>query len=310
MADGAGKTVIDGDRAASDTSNHDALPTSDPPPTDTTDVSKGQIQAEINSVQNESSAGKLRDKDRWKAGPINKRRRRLYASDNSSSDPDSEEEFPISEEDHKIIAKYWSTVSLYKTYALRLGRDKEKAKRSGKAPTMVRGVIDYVQTLEDRIQKLEAAETDRLERVKSSHAAVEANDTDTNAKNEWGGLVQEVKFFHAKGEFGPDGQWNDNNLKKGSYQCKLDPNHLIRVLYDWADDVEPQSISGGSPEPDSIDIIAFGIMSKPVATFFSKRLGLGGDLSHPVRFGKPFRPLIRNLQPLREQLAKLEEKFR
>lgn len=222
----------------------------------------------------------------------------------SESDAESSDSSEEGSEFEQRVSKL-RTSRIHKAYAMRLENQKSKRKDEDRAPAMVRGIMDYMKMLEDRIQSLEATGTAK---------AVEKEGTDqqkeTDEQGELGSLVHEVKFFHTKGEFAADGNWHDNTLKKGSYQSKLDPNHLIRVLYDWMDDSNPQNRNKETPEPEDIDVLSFGIMSQPVAAFFSKRLAIDMEeaAGHPVRFGKPFRPLIRNFQAVRDHLAKLERK--
>ncbi|SPO05931.1 uncharacterized protein DNG_08620 [Cephalotrichum gorgonifer] len=171
---------------------------------------------------------------------------------------------------------------------------------------MVRGLVDYIQTLENRIQKLESATSKVEDKMEDK-----MEDRMEDKKDEWGVLVPEAKFFHADGELDGHGNFRDNSHKKGSYQCPHDTNSLIRALYKWTGDERPRYNPPQQPsDPEHIDILMFCILSKPVSSFFRDRLGLG-DRSSPlyVEIGKPFRPLIRNLQQLRDHLAKLEAKY-
>lgn len=133
----------------------------------------------------------------------------------------------------------------------------------------------------------------------------------TDPVNERREIVAEIKLFHLDGEFDSYGGWHDNRHKKGSYQCILGTNSLIRALYSWTGGAPPSRIHQEPLDPEHTDILVFGMMSKPVASFFRDRLGIGNDNTSPsMQIGKPFRPLIRNLQPVKDQLAKLEEKYR
>ncbi|KAH7303069.1 hypothetical protein B0I35DRAFT_447306 [Stachybotrys elegans] len=237
-------------------------------------------------------------------------------TDSGASSEDDLKETPHYREFMIEESAHLNTNILYQAYITRLEKNRavpahgEQEKKSSKAPTMVRGVIDYVRTLEERIQKLEAAEMERLRKGKRTDDDEINVFNEPNPTNEWGDLLLEVKFFHAEGEFNNDGGWQDNLHRKGSYQCNLDPKSLIRVLYNWAEGAESKRLNNGQrPDPDDIDILALGIMSEPIAGFFKNRLGLEADKSNLVRIGKPFRPLIRNLKPLKEHLAKLEMDF-
>jgi len=94
--------------------------------------------------------------------------------------------------------------------------------------------------------------------------------------------------------------------------CDEDPKHLIRALYTRVkDDAVSAHVKSGSvePRPDDVDLLSFGILSEPVAAFFEKLLDLQLENGSLVRFGKPFRPLIRHYHDLRQQLGKLEQRF-
>jgi hypothetical protein len=194
------------------------------------------------------------------------------------------------------------TSKLHEAYLMRLEAQKGKRKDSERAPNMIRGIIDYMKMLEDRIQALEP------EAKQQEGGVVQTNDASVN---EFGDIVHEIKFYYAKDEFTPEGVWKDNTLKKNSYQSRLDPNHLMRVLYNRAGGDAGQLLDGEHPDPLDINVLAFGVMSQPLSTFFSKKLGIEVEESplHPLRFGKPFRPLLRHMQPLRDHLAKLEARY-
>ncbi|EDN94389.1 hypothetical protein SS1G_10262 [Sclerotinia sclerotiorum 1980 UF-70] len=70
---------------------------------------------------------------------------------------------------------------------------------------------------------------------------------------------------------------------------------------------EPSKQADSTPPNDNdIDILTFGVSSEAIALFFQKQLGISAEDDHLIRFGKPFRPLIRNLGPVREQLKRLK----
>jgi len=193
------------------------------------------------------------------------------------------------------------------------GQRRKKVKGSA----MIRSVLDYTRMLEDRIGKLETAESARLAREKqgtSEDTVVEAQAAVAGGEKQAGkgdDLLLEAKFYSAEGEFSPDGEWKDNASKKGSYQCNTEPNYLIRVLHTWQGGIPSLTPIGDTPDPDEIEMLGLGIMSEPIAAFFAARLNLtaAGPLGRLIRMGKPFLPLVRNLEPLRAQLAKLEERY-
>lgn len=245
---------------------------------------------------------------------------------NNDADEESEEDGESGDDRYgefaKLRASRINTDTLYKMYLRRL-KHQQRSERSGrqtkenKAPKMVRGIVDYVRTLEDRIQKLESSKVKRVQKQKEKERQQTDEETGVERSapsdpvNERREVVAEIKLFHVDGEFDSYGNWKNNRHEEGSYQCLLDTNSLIRALYSWTEGVPPPRIHQEPLDPEHADILVFGIMSKPVASFFRDRLGLGDKTtSLSVRIGKPFRPLIRNLQPVRDQLAKLEEKYR
>lgn len=193
-------------------------------------------------------------------------------------------------------------------------------------PGMVRDVIDYVRTLEDRIQRLEAAkdndsgndksETDKTEtkkiepdKVETGEGKPEEEGDKKEESDDPKSIIEDVKFFHTAGEFDSNGSWKDNSKAKGSYQCNTDPLHRMRVLCDWIPGSRPPT-DMESPDPDGVDVLAFGIVSAPINAFFRFFLRINIGSTKSLQFEKPFRPLIHNVQKLRDQLAKLEERER
>ncbi|GAB1312064.1 hypothetical protein MFIFM68171_02274 [Madurella fahalii] len=184
-----------------------------------------------------------------------------------------------------------------------------------KGATMVSGIIDYTKMLEDRIKKLEEAVAERTkhqllqQKTGAGTAAADTKPEEVVSAEKHTELIMEAKFFSSEGEFNPDGEWKENVDKTGSYQCSTDPKYIIRVLYAWANGITPRDLHGNAPLPHEIDILGFGILSEPIAAFFSSRLNFAVGNSHLIRMGAPFVPLIRNLEPVRAQLTKLEGRY-
>lgn len=265
-------------------------------------------------------------------------------SDSSSdSDPDFRKPRNIPDEIWRGFqiqrATDMGTAALYEAYLARLGRE-SRMKKEGhgygqhgeptgrgegdkkvpksekvKGATMVRGIIDYTKMLEERIKKLEEAVAESKEQqllqqeTGAGTAAVNTKPEEVVSAEEHTELRMEVKFFSSEGEFDPDGQWKENVKKTGSYQCNTDPKYIMRVLYTWVNGITPRDLHGNAPPPHEIDILGFGILSEPIAAFFSSRLNFSVGKSHLIRVGAPFLPLIRNLEPLRAQLTKLEGRY-
>lgn len=215
--------------------------------------------------------------------------------------------------------------TLYESYRLKLRR-KAAASPDTKRNTgseLVKSFIDYVRVLEERVDNLEAGI--RVGKDKTGASEGKDEKKEKNDKKEDEAVVEkeekpllklDAAFFHAAKEFTPTGQYRFENLhESGYYTSNVDPERLVRVLYEW-DDVfaqkarpSPTPSAGFVPEPDSIQLIAIGITSEPIAKFFREQLGFMIDGTHLLRFSRPFRPLIRNWQTLKNQLAKLENMF-
>lgn len=222
-------------------------------------------------------------------------------------DSDHDSHSSVSSDGGLQKASFLSTAALYEAYTTKLRRYDEDMDEDTpeKAPEMIRGVVDYVRTLEERITKLEEVDTKDPE-PKSTTRAKHGHE-----RSDPGPLLLTVKFFHAGGELSSSGGWVNNTRRKGSYQCDSDPNYFIRVLYRWNPGALPETRKDKeNPKPDDIDILAFGVVSEPITEFLNHCLRIQTDVTNVVRIGKPFRPLIRSYDRLRDQLDKLKVTFR
>lgn len=95
-----------------------------------------------------------------------------------------------------------------------------------------------------------------------------------------------------------------------TYTCQSEHPYLIRVLYDSTlSQQDPGLSTGARPNADAVELIGFTVTSRPIAEFFDDRLGLDAGSSYILKFGRPFRSVIRNMQLLRDQLSSLTEKY-
>lgn len=180
-------------------------------------------------------------------------------------------------------------------------------------PKTIAGAISCVLNMENRLTRLEVLRNSLGEQV--------AQKGDTDYRHGYnppqdgvvpstGNVVRKVQFFHAKNEWDWNGRFLPRHEVKGSFMSRVDPNNLIRVIYDWSEELAREGsriVNDGFPEPGSIEILAFGVMSKPLARFFDHRLGI--PYGTMLRFTKPFRPLMVHLKELRSHLRALEQKF-
>ncbi|KAF3768739.1 hypothetical protein M406DRAFT_286719 [Cryphonectria parasitica EP155] len=94
----------------------------------------------------------------------------------------------------------------------------------------------------------------------------------------------------------------------GRFSSTRDHPQVLRVLYNKLSD--NTTIDKVNPKPEQVDIIYLNILSDPISSFFRDVLALDcGTGFACIRLSKPFRPLIRNLQPLRDHLNKLEKAY-
>ncbi|TDZ24906.1 putative cell division cycle ATPase [Colletotrichum orbiculare MAFF 240422] len=177
--------------------------------------------------------------------------------------------------------------------------------------SVVTGLVDYIRTVEERLST--------IENTLRKDGTVEDKEDDSGAASSTGSkpdlpeaieIKPGIKFMEAKSsDFFSNGVIFDNVGAHSGFSSVLDDAHMLRVLYN-------KSSSEGNfdlvhPPPESIDIIYFYVTSLPMATFFREVLGLscGPNAHETIRFTKPFRPLIRNMKPLRDHLSKLEREY-
>ncbi|KAK3349666.1 hypothetical protein B0T25DRAFT_247604 [Lasiosphaeria hispida] len=180
------------------------------------------------------------------------------------------------------------------------------------AGNLVNGVVDYLRVLEQRVIALE---------MRGPHMAppnplqppISVNPAADTAEPELA-----VKFYDSRHYLSEDGIYHDSHtdmFKESAYLASHGPQHFLRVLYAWVkDDSELQGPDEHNPDaeppnPEDVDIITFGINSLPLTDFFEEELEIDLDTDYLIRLGKPFRPLIRNIDLIRGHLQKLEDKY-
>ncbi|THV49355.1 hypothetical protein BGAL_0199g00140 [Botrytis galanthina] len=188
---------------------------------------------------------------------------------------------------------------------MKVKAERNKKKRNQGA-NLVEGLVDYMRVLEDRIDQLESGSGAKVNKADESSKALIKNDDST--------IEIVVKFFNSAAYLEDDGSYEAANdeTEKGSFMCGHDAQHLIRVLYSKAksDGAKPRrEADSEKPKADDIDILTFGVQSEAIAAFFAKQLDFFTEDDHLIRFGKPFRPLIRHLGSVREQLERLRRLY-
>ncbi|KAM7212416.1 aaa family atpase protein, partial [Rhypophila decipiens] len=185
-----------------------------------------------------------------------------------------------------------------------LTRDQTIRKAKNTSIPVITSLAEHFGVLEDRVKKLED-ENKRFRR--GTRKATHNLETDTPPD-------LTVKFYDAAGHIDKNGKFQDvhEGAEPGTYMCEEDPRYLIRVLYAKLNDgaqASDEDDNSTAPDPEDVDILTFGVLSKPVSAFFENIFGIEFENGDLVRFGKPFRPLIRHYHDVRKHLAKLEQRY-
>ncbi|KAI8316082.1 hypothetical protein K4K61_011112 [Colletotrichum sp. SAR11_59] len=131
----------------------------------------------------------------------------------------------------------------------------------------------------------------------------EANTADFDINN----VLLEANLFEAEeGDFNPDGFFLDKTQWSGAFASTIGPSEILRAMYSKASDTAVDKTNQDSSE---IDIIYISIWSDPIASFFRDVLLLDCGSGNSIQLTKPFRPLISNINSLREHLSKLESAY-
>lgn len=184
-----------------------------------------------------------------------------------------------------------------------LNRDDLQRKTQNTSIPLMKALAEHLGGLEDRIKKMED-ENKRFRTGTRKASQTPENDTPVDLT---------VKFYDSFGHIDKTGKFQDihDGAEPDTYMCDEDPRYLIRVLFTRIRDRPKHSEDRDDtqPDPEDIDVLTFGVLSKPISAFFERILGMEFENGDLVRFGKPYRPLIRHYQDLRKHLSKLEQKY-
>ncbi|KAK1750914.1 hypothetical protein QBC47DRAFT_392881 [Echria macrotheca] len=182
------------------------------------------------------------------------------------------------------------------------------------ASNLVRGVVDYLRVLEKRIEGVERGKTPwgaPLPPPKPQRDNVYHPDASKD-------IQLTVKFFNADAYLNHGGAYkfvhsdepNAPWRAPGALMCDQDARDLVRVMYSplIASDSPPSYEAILDPSPGEIDIIMIGISSPAVISFFRANATEFPEPRLPpvLRFSKPFRPILRLLDQLRNHVEKME----
>lgn len=230
----------------------------------------------------------------------------------SESDDESDQE---TRRGRRILDRYegvYSSADLLNMYRSMLKKKSAVRDVGVQSVRLVGGLVGYMSLIETQLEQL----TMKLAKEK----LVEEETSEDKSTSEEGNkasddtVIPSTKFFHTDRNIEPDGQYiqDAKNAARGTYICDRDPRYLIRVLYSWANEevaecnVNPTS---ESPHANDIDIITFGVDSRPIAAFFEKILDITLGNGSLIRFEKPFKAVIRNFDRIKDQLHRLETNF-
>ncbi|KAJ2988903.1 hypothetical protein NUW58_g3738 [Xylaria curta] len=246
--------------------------------------------------------------------PRRSKKKRVVESE--SSDTSEDDEFS-GYEDKAAMRKTWvrrltrrhDAKTIFAAYEASVEKRSNRKDRKNQGPALVDGLVDFLRVLETRISKLESGTA-----LKSTANTTEQEkDTNSNPVDGDETTILSSRFFNSTYDLAENGGYLGvhEGAERGTYMCDRDPKYLIRALYSWTNENAKQLSDSPTCEPlnpNDIDIITFGVHSEPIATFFEKELDV--DLTgHLIRFEKPFRPVIRNIDRIKEHLLKLETKF-
>lgn len=132
-------------------------------------------------------------------------------SDSSSDSEEDEIASPDFMQDLKSnVAKHFTSETFFDAYTQRLEKRAKNRRRNDQAPTLVKGVVDYMRTLEERISSLE-----KRQDVESE--AESESDSVATAEIRQSEVHLDVKFFNAAAYPGSTGQFLVLEGEKGSF---------------------------------------------------------------------------------------------
>ncbi|KAK5653012.1 hypothetical protein OQA88_9298 [Cercophora sp. LCS_1] len=192
------------------------------------------------------------------------------------------------------------------------------------ASNLVRGVVDYLRVLEDRLERLENEKEDRRSRDSSPSPEPKSPASEAGSEEIPLGFSLAIRFYDSRSYLN---QWGDlpdvhRDIKSspwrdpGAFQRGIGVQDLVRVLYTPTTAAPSPGYQAASEPPSpadaDIDIMMICIDSFDVSNFIR-----GSVPGVPVTFmdgkllkvGKPFRPLLRNYARMKEHFAILDSKF-
>lgn len=215
--------------------------------------------------------------------------------------------YDLTESNLKVASEVFTSKQLYEVYRRKLQRDAEYSDQTTeRAPRLARTFIDYINAVDERLKTVE-------ERV-GIHVDSSKKSADTDTDTHTGHVVQ-TKFYMATDEVpsqdskGKDTSWG----VRGSFLSEMDPRHCLRVLYTPNDSSNnnKDNCQGAeiAPEPDRIEVTEILIHSDSITSFLAKELDYDLHKDRVLLLRRPFRPLIRKMEAIREHVRSLTEPY-
>jgi hypothetical protein len=211
------------------------------------------------------------------------------------------------------LAVTTDSLVMFDAYKEKMRMEAKKSDQRHQGSNLVKGLVDYLRVLEDRMDQIPEP---RARGEKTDDTIIKSTKVDDST------VEATVKFFNAAAYTevvnGSVNLISDEETEEGTFVCGHDTQQLIRVLYSKTRRDEAKPLKQADPQPpevDDIDILTFGISSEAISEFLDNELQINKDhllmhTDHLIRFGKPFKPIIRNLGTFKKQLMKLESKYR
>ncbi|KAI9641150.1 hypothetical protein NHQ30_010580 [Ciborinia camelliae] len=270
-------------------------------------------EPEIAKLGTGSPEDAIRDDGLATTDSDSKERKKGALSVDSDSDSDSDDSEGYYFRSLRRAIKHQSSLSIFNAYKHKMELKAAKNNKRNQGANLVKGLVDYLRVLEDRIDQLESGTVAKVKVDEPGEASSEAP-SEAPIENDNSTIELVVKFFDSAAYLQDDGSYPalNDETEKGSFVCGHDAQHLIRVLYSKVKSDGAEALRQADPEApkvDDIEILTFGVLSEAISAFFAKQLDIPAGDDHLIRFGKPFRPLIRNLGSVREQLERLKGRY-
>lgn len=206
------------------------------------------------------------------------------------------------------VAEAFNTGDLYDMYRRKLQILQEKGEAVHdlqKPKLLVRSLLDYINTYEDRMKSVEDKLGISSERNKPTKGGSHGPDVA-------GTRFYDIENPNHMALEAPKVDEDDWDIP-GAFCSTIDPQNHIRALFRWKvkpnDGLETPQMAL-PPDPAMVEILELRLRSKPVAEFFRKELDYDISRDGVVHIAKPFRCLIRNMEKLRQHVDRLGEHSR